>query len=515
MRKWAFGTAWQAAVPALSLPSVVQAAMAATLPTLTFPRGLTDWLILRYEVGAAPHTVLRLVVTEVSMSDEPGARPSRAEAQGLRQAREIEGHLTALDSFAPMALGVLSVASGIYTYLGVRAQLDGSGTLTFFAAVAYSLAVSVAIFVFWSYMIRLTPAMRTARARLGMLLTMALGSFAIVAMSSWLNAAALAGSAAVEQHLALTVRDYQTELEQANRVAVAGQGLQLDVSRARQSFEDLSSQEAAGNLSGTSGRGAVFRVLTSKGDELAALEAQIEAQGPQIEAAFAEGNAILSRMRELTAAAGPVSARSIIFAEESVRLAGLIARLRQLSVAPVVDRAARDLAASVVLPELDGSTDSIRGAQQTTIESVLKLLGQRAQSLQGAAQAVMALPAAEETTYQPISTADAVLRYAGDFIPSWAGAIAIDLLPAVLVFMMMVAQSAIREDRALVNPEETMTLGELRSALAALRGIEAVNAPRGSGPPPNDGKAEPESEQMAASELAFDNVAPLDRGLRK
>lgn len=450
------------------------------------------------------------------MEDE--RRTTRAEAHRLQEAKEIESHLTALDSFAPMALGVLAVASGIYTYLGVRAQLDGSGALTFFAAVAYSLAVSVAIFVFWSYMIRLTPAMRTARAKIGMLLTMALGSVAIIAMSSWLNAAALAGSAAVEQHLALTVQDYQIELEQANRVAVAAQGLQLDVSRARQAFADLSTQEAEGNLSGTSGRGAVFRVLTSKGDELAALEAQIEAQGPLIEAAFSEGNAILSRMRELTAAAGPVGERSVIFAEESVRLAGLIARLRQLSVAPVVDRAARDLAASVVLPELDGSTDTIRGAQQTTIESVLQLLGQRAESLRTAAQEVMALPAAEETTYQPISSADAVLRYAGDFIPSWAGAIAIDLLPAVLVFMMMVAQSAIREHRATVDPEETMSLRELRNALIALRGIEAVNTggslPKAAENVTSEGAtADVMSEPVA--EDGFGKVAALDRSVRK
>ncbi len=449
------------------------------------------------------------------MSVDHKHRTSRSEANGLLRAREIEGHLTALDSFAPMALGVLAVASGIYTYLGVRAQLDGSGALTFFAAVAYSLAVSVAIFVFWSYMLRLTPAMRTARSRLGMLLTMALGSVAIVAMSSWLNAAALAGSAAVEQHLALTVQDYQTELEQANRVAVAAQGLQLDVTRARQSFEDLSSQEAAGNLSGTSGRGAVFRVLTSKGDELAALEAQIQAQGPLIDAAFSEGNAILSRMRELTADAGPVSERSVIFAEESVRLAGLIARLRQLSVAPVVDRAAQDLAASVVLPELDGSSDTIRGAQQTTIESVLQLLGQRAESLRDAAQAVIALPAAEETTYQPISSADAVLRYASDFIPSWAGAIAIDLLPAVLVFMMMVAQSAIREDRDFLNPEETMTLRELRVAMIAYRSIEAAGLHHDMTAQEPDLALEPDTPAKVEADVASDKIASIERSLRK
>jgi hypothetical protein len=437
-------------------------------------------------------------------------RTTRATAQGLRQAREIEGHLSALDSFAPMALGVLSVASGIYTYLGVRAQLDGSGALTFFAAVAYSLAVSVAIFVFWSYMIRLTPAMRSARARLGMLMTMALGSAAIVAMSSWLNAAALAGSAAVEQHLAVTVQDYQTELEQANRVAVAAQALQLDVSRARQSFQDLSSQEASGDLSGTAGRGAVFRVLTSKADELSALEAQIEAQGPQIAAAFAEGNAILSRMRQLTAGAGPVAERSVVFAEESVRLAGLIAQLRQLSVAPVVDRAARDLAASVVLPELDGSTDTIRGAQASTINSVLQLLGQRAESLRQAAQTVMALPQPVETTYQPISSADAVLRYAGDFIPSWAGAIAIDLLPAVLVFMMMVAQSAIRAGRAPADTKDTMTLADLEAALEAFRRLEAAAPGRAPEPPPPEDPA-----VHPTGEPSFDNVAALDRAARK
>lgn len=452
------------------------------------------------------------------MDQNVTGQSSRADTQGLRQAREIEGHLTALDSFAPMALGVLAVASGIYTYLGVRAQLDGSGALTFFAAVAYSLAVSVAIFVFWSYMIRLAPAMRTARAKLGMMLTMGIGSVAIVAMSSWLNAAALAGSAAVEQHLALTVQDYQTELEQANRVAVAAQGLRLDVQRARQSFQDLSLQEEDGNLSGTSGRGAVFRVLTSKADELAALEAQIEAQGPQIEAAFSEGNAILSRMRQLTAGAGNVSERSVIFAEESVRLAGLIAQLRQLSVAPVVDRAAKDLAASVVLPELDGSTATIRGAQESTIDSVLQLVAQRADSLQDAAQAVMALPQAKETTYQPISSADAVLRYAGDFIPSWAGAIAIDLLPAVLVFMMMVAQSAIRQDLAPVELQERMTLGELRAALTALREVEAASAGLLPNPPaPDDpsGTKPPPKADESVFDPTFDNVAALDRSRTK
>ncbi|MFL4470639.1 hypothetical protein ACERZ8_12385 [Tateyamaria armeniaca] len=404
------------------------------------------------------------------MTDD--TRTTAEQARGVRYARELEGHLGWLDTFSGTALGVLATASGIYTYLGVSSLLDENGAMSVFAAIAYSVAVSVGIFVFWSYMMRLFPAVRSARARIGLMLAMGAGSLAIVAMSSWLNAAALAGSAAVEQHLAKTVQDYQTSLERAHEVALTGQSLERDVARVRQSFEDLSEQEAAGSLSGLAGRGAVFRVLRQKSAELSGLEGQISAQTPLVEAAFTEGNAILSRMRALTVEPGPVEARSVEFSEQAVRLAGLITQLRQLTVAPLVERAAQDLAASVVLPELDGGTTEGRADQAATISSVLEVLAQRATTLERAAQAVQALQPTTDVTYTPISSADAVILYARNFVPSWAGAIAIDLLPAVLVFILAITQSAIRGGREGAAIEDTLTLAELRAAMAAMRDVE-------------------------------------------
>ena len=413
---------------------------------------------------------------ELQMTDSK-AKITRAEAQGVRYAAELEGHVRWLDGITGAALGVLATASGIYTYLGVSSLLDDNGALSFFAAASYSIAVSVGIFVFWSYLMRLLPAVRSTGARIGLYVSMGIGSLAIIAMSSWLNAAALAGSAAVEQHLARTVQEYQASLEQANLIAVSAQGLERDVARVRQSFEDLGAQEADGGLSGLAGQGAVFRVLSQKSDELRGLEAQIATQQPLVDAAFAEGNATLSRMRALTVEPGPVEPRSVQFSEEAVRLAGLIAQLRQLSVAPLVSRAAQDLAASVVLPELDGRSDAARGDQQSTITSVLEVLGQRATTLRGAADAVVAMPPPSDTTYTPISTADAVIRYAGNFAPSWAGAIAIDLLPAVLVFILMVTQAAIRSGREGVGIEQTLTLSELRAAMMVLHEMDEVRRP--------------------------------------
>ncbi|MCT8162164.1 hypothetical protein [Pseudoruegeria sp. SHC-113] len=394
------------------------------------------------------------------------------EAKGLRTAKELEGHLRWLDSFTSAALGVLAVASGIYTYLGVSSLLEDNGAITFIAAVAYSIAVSVGIFVFWSYMLRLLPAMRTAGGFIGLTVATVVGSLAIIAMSSWLNAAALAGSAAVEQHLENTVRDYQQSLEQAHDIALGGQALGREVERARQSFEELAALEQSGDLSGTAGRGAVFRVLTQKSEELRNLEEQIAAQQPLIEEAFERGNAILARMRELTVAPGPVDLRSVQFSEESVKLAGVISQLNQYSVAPLVARAAEDLPASVVLPELDGRSTSVRDAQSATITSVLNALDQRSRTLRTAAEEVLAMEPPIQTAYNPISRADAVVRYAGNFAPSWAGAIAIDLLPAVLVFVLAITQAAIRSGRDGMSIEETLTLADLKAAMNAMKDVE-------------------------------------------
>jgi hypothetical protein len=413
-----------------------------------------------------------------------------------RAAREMRAHIAWLDTFTPLALGVLATASGIYTYLGVIGLLDRTGPMAFFAAVAYSAAVSVGIFVFWAYMLRLLPAMDRAGGRIGMAIAAMVGAAAIVAMSSWLNAAALAGSAAVEQHLAVTVQGYQRALERAHANVVSAQALRQDVERARASFANLSTQEADGALSGVGGRGAVYRLLTQKVDELAALADQIAAQDPAIAAAFERGNEILNRMRELSAGQGPVESRSVAFAEQSVRLAGVVTTLRQLSVAPLVQRAGDDLSASVVLPELDGRSAAVRETQSATMASVLETLDLRARSLSDAARDVLDLPGPEETTYTPISTADAVIRYARDFAPSWAGAIAIDLLPGVLVFILAVTQAAIRGDRRQMTVEQSMTLADLEAAMGAMRRIEgnlgAANAAAARRAKPADGEIAPE-----------------------
>ena len=50
-----------------------------------------------------------------------------------------------LEVMTRVTLAVLALASGVYTYLGVRDLLNGNATVVFFAAVIYSVAVSIGL----------------------------------------------------------------------------------------------------------------------------------------------------------------------------------------------------------------------------------------------------------------------------------------------------------------------------------------------------------------------------------
>src|SRR3954470_19676815 len=128
--------------------------------------------------------------------------------RALSTSQVLSRGIIRLETTLKLTTAILALAAGVYTYLGVRELLNGSPTTVFFAAVIYSVAVSVGIYAFWVFLMQFMPHV-TGRAGRGLMFgCMALGSLMIVAMSSWLNASALAGAAAIQQHLAISVQDY-------------------------------------------------------------------------------------------------------------------------------------------------------------------------------------------------------------------------------------------------------------------------------------------------------------------
>ncbi|MEO1200919.1 MAG: hypothetical protein AAFX39_17135 [Pseudomonadota bacterium] len=381
-------------------------------------------------------------------------------AQTLRQGVED------LSLTMRLTLAVLALASGVYTYLGVRDLLDGQASVTFFGAIIYSAAVSVGIYTFWSFLIRFLPNCREARVRRALYGAMALGAVMIVAMSSWLNAAALAGSAALEQHLAEAAEDYARDLDAAHNTALAAQSLLPDIQLAADRFARLAEQERdTGALTGTSGSGTVVQLLSQMSTQLNALAAQVAGSRDEVASLYEQGGTHLSAMRRLVTASGPITPRGDAFAEQAVALTGVIASMQQTSIAPAVRRAADGLERSFIAPAADGSTEDLRARQSLIVGNVANAVAEEAAALARAADTILDRPEVVPQRFVPLSRPEAVLVYATDFLPSWAGAISIDLLPAVLVMILAIVQGAIREREDPDLEEHSVTASDMMRAM--------------------------------------------------
>ena len=434
----------------------------------------------------------------------------------------LHGGLARLEVTTKVTLAILALASGVYTYLGVRGLLNGTAGVVFFGAIIYSVAVSVGIYAFWSYLLRFLPHVRN-RASLSMLyIAMVIGSAMIIAMSSWLNAAALAGGAALEQHLANAIEDYQQKLDQANNNALAAQGLLPDIQLASQRFARLAQEErSTGALTGTSGSGTVVQLLTQMSSQLDSLARQVEDSRGQVRSLVDQGGRHLAQMRKLVSSPGPIEVRSNAFAEEAVALAGVIAALQQSSIAPAVKRTADDLGRTFIAPAADGQTADLAFRQTEVVGRVEKAVRAQSRALSQASEEILRRDPVPPLKFTPLSTPEAVLRYASDFLPSWAGAISIDLLPAVLIFILCGVQAAIRGEEGEELEGHTVSAQDMAHAMRLFSSIYEKEVRRLSALPPlpttqsNEGEgdntqgASAQAGQQGAESQDTTNIAPL------
>jgi hypothetical protein len=398
--------------------------------------------------------------------------PSSSDSSKSSTSALLSSGVARLEVTLKLTTAILALAAGVYTYLGVRELLNGNPGTVFFAAVIYSVAVSVGIYTFWIFLMQFMPHLVDRTGRGLMFGCMLLGSLMIVAMSSWLNASALAGAAAIQQHLSIAVQNYTRDLDAAHTNAIAAQGLLPDIQLASSRFAKLADAERAGSLTGTTGSGTVVQLLTQMSGQLDSLGQEVQASGKNVSALYEQGGKSLAKMRELISNRGPISTRGDAFAAESLALMGVIANLQQTSVAPAVKRAAASLSSGFIAPAAGGRSTDLADRQTAVVGKVESSIAVQAASLADAADKILATPPVEPIRFQTMSPAEAVLRYAGDFIPSWAGAISIDLMPAVLVLILCVVHAAIRREGLPAFSASNMTAGELLAALNISREIE-------------------------------------------
>jgi hypothetical protein len=239
-------------------------------------------------------------------------------------------------------------------------------------------------------------------------------------------------------------------------------------------FAKLAEAERGGSLTGTGGFGTVVQLLTQMSGQLAGLSQEVTQSADRMKGLFEQGGKHLEKMRELVSDRGPINARSDAFGKEAMALLGTITSLQQNSVAPAVKRAAEGLASGFIAPAAGGRGD-LATRQTAVVDKVQAAVAAQSTALSTAADKILAMPVVQPARFQPMSQAEAVWVYAAEFAPSWAGAISIDLLPAVLVLILCVVHAGIRREGepAVSN---TMTASELITALRLAREVDDAHA---------------------------------------
>jgi len=274
--------------------------------------------------------------------------------------------------------------------------------------------------------------------------------------------------------MANATETYQQQFDRAHSNALAAQSLLPDIQLASKRFASLAQQErSTGALTGTSGSGTVAQLLTQMSKDLDRLAQEVNESRNRAKQQFEQGGRHLARMRELLSGSGPIDGRANAFGEEVLKLVGVIAALQQTSVAPSVKRAAVDLGKTFIAPVADGTSVSLQQRQTEVVGRVEKAVQAQSRALANAADEILNRDPAVVPRFQPISPPEAVLLYAGDFMPSWAGAISIDLLPAVLIFIMIIVEGAIRRHDGIDLDAENMSAAEVMRGMAIFRQMES------------------------------------------
>lgn len=360
---------------------------------------------------------------------------------------------------------LLSFVSGFFTFLGAQSLFgsEGAGFMNSASAAVFSIGVTAGIFLFWEMALSIVPQMPSGKTRLlGMGIT-ALGWPFLIALSSWLNVTAMAGNAALEMHMTQTLPIFEQAVNDAVRRAQLAEKLTPDLKAAADRYTGLAQAErSSGRITGIAGNGGIADTLEGVSRQLGGLLAQLGEAGQRTDFAAAQARASLDRMRTLSIEKGPIERRIEAFATEAEKINTHLGQMDNRGLLESIQRSGATLADSVIERVASRNTQ-VAAAQTGALAKIRDDLARTGTAIAGVAAEVATQPGSKAPAFERISVVRAVVEYAGSFIPFWAGGIALDLLPTLLVLYLMLAHAVAvpdEKDAARDEPQPSYPRGK-------------------------------------------------------
>jgi len=351
-----------------------------------------------------------------------------------------------------------------------------------------ALAVWICLYLFWDYAFSIVPDLKLRGKRLASWLTIVVGCVFIVALSAYWNVIALVGN---EVHT-LTLRDIgnraQIMLSQAIDESSAYLVLAPQVASLSVHIESLATgEEQYGAISGTKGPGSISKTLRQNKSKVDAVSGAIALAFADIADLKVKGQKCLADLRSSINGKGSPETRGDAVAADVDCINETVASLGNQNVVSLIAQGMNGLTAGVVLPV------SIKTAKQKqAVQNILTGLQKQADSIASAAATIKVSPIAPLSAERP-NIMMAVLIHWKSIIPPMATAIAIDLLPLLLLILKVIRYRDAEERNV---PRQPWTAGEMIDAMGQLQRRYGFGGTTGSNPDWNGSNALPAPQSI-------------------
>lgn len=360
-----------------------------------------------------------------------------------------------------MGLLILAFVSAVLNFAGFDLVASNADWWHKSLLALTALAVWICLYLFWDYAFSIAPDLKLQGKRLASWLTIVVGCVFITALSAYWNVIALVGN---EVHT-LTLRDIgnraQIVLSQAIDESSAYLVLAPQVASLSVHIESLAvGEEQNGAISGTKGSGSISKTLRQNKSKVDAVSGAIALASADIANLKVKGQKCLADLRSSINGEGSPETRGDAVAAGVDCVNETVASLGNQNVVSLIAQGMNGLTAGVVLPV------SIKTAKQKqAVQNILTGLQKQADSIADAAAAIKVSPIAPLSAERP-NIMMAVLIHWKSIIPPMATAIAIDLLPLLLLILKVILYRDAEERNV---PRHPWTAGEMIDAVGQLQ----------------------------------------------
>lgn len=361
-------------------------------------------------------------------------------------------------------LFILAFISAVMNYAGFTHIIDTSDWWLKALCFLTSIGVWICLYLFWQYAFSIIPNLRMQGKRTSGWLTVAIGCFAIISLSTYWNVIAYTGKEVLQLSQTANVTRAEQKFAKASAASTGFTNLIPQLEALSASASSLADgEEFNGSVTGSRGKGAVSELMRQIADKVGSVASSLRKAEQSNEALKTRGKACLANMRSAdNQTYSKASADKLAAGADCLN--SVLADMGSQDMASGVVQAMSGLRQGVVMPV------SINSAKQRqALNNVLDGLQGQANTIAKAAQAIPRNSLTPFEVQRP-NMASAVLLHWKGIIPAIATALAIDLLPLLLLILGVLLH---RDGEAHDSPRHAWTIQELDDAqqqLAALRG---------------------------------------------